>query len=607
MKKVWLIRMSLVLGATVLTLGGLEILFRFIVPEPSNDLMYAPSDDPLLSVELPVSTSFQFSGLGVKIPTTTVTTNSLGFRGPELWEPAQKRLVCVGDSNTFGWGVEWEDTFCTRLATLLGVDWEPINLGVPGYNALQGVRRLELRGIPVYPDLVVFFFGSNDFDPPVDYGTPDTASGWLSEHSALARWVLFRLRRADAAHDDNAGPAAAPEGAHNTDRDADRDSEPGEGGPDGEHGDVEPGDVPESGEAMVVHALERLAAAGRAGGFHAVTFFNTSAKGKQGMLETLDNHGLFYDVFEDAFGDSALQIPGDGHYTAQGHDDIARRMATFIQARGLAAGSGRAPSAGPPDWEALYHPFIGYPLEHAPTAPAPGPAAPDMVAFPAGEALIGADDIPGALPQRLVQIAAFRLDPTEVTAHAYNQYAQTQGRPPLDAPGDQPAAGMDWYEADAFCRSLGKRLPTAVEWERAARGPDGRRYSFGPLFHPSAAVTVYRLSGTLRDEADWLRFRSRFNGEDPVPQPARPDQTPDHTPEDVVHLHGNVAEWVAGPVEAGPDEDLRTNRAFGRPGLRWVKGVGITSRDYAAPAAARFAFPATHRDIGLGFRCAASL
>jgi lysophospholipase L1-like esterase len=97
--------------------------------------------------------------------------NSLGFRGPEFSKEKKSgvyRIVCVGDSRTFGFGVDDEKlTFCGRLRDFFrgsGVSdrFDVINLGVIGYSSFQGKRLIESYALDLNPDLLIVWFGFND-------------------------------------------------------------------------------------------------------------------------------------------------------------------------------------------------------------------------------------------------------------------------------------------------------------------------------------------------------------------------------------------------------------------------------------------------------------
>jgi lysophospholipase L1-like esterase len=99
-------------------------------------------------------------------------TNSRGFRAPEFAATPAKdtvRIAVLGDSSTFGWGVDDADTYPAllgpALAKRLGVDpsrVEILNLGVPGYSSFQGRVLLERSALGYEPDAVVWSYLSND-------------------------------------------------------------------------------------------------------------------------------------------------------------------------------------------------------------------------------------------------------------------------------------------------------------------------------------------------------------------------------------------------------------------------------------------------------------
>jgi lysophospholipase L1-like esterase len=102
----------------------------------------------------------------------SVHTNTRGFRTPEFADAKPDgavRIALLGDSSTFGWGVEHFETYAERLGDALAARWsidrtriEILNLGVPGYSSFQGRVLLERTGLRLAPDLVVWSYLSND-------------------------------------------------------------------------------------------------------------------------------------------------------------------------------------------------------------------------------------------------------------------------------------------------------------------------------------------------------------------------------------------------------------------------------------------------------------
>jgi gamma-glutamyl hercynylcysteine S-oxide synthase len=149
--------------------------------------------------------------------------------------------------------------------------------------------------------------------------------------------------------------------------------------------------------------------------------------------------------------------------------------------------------------------------------PAGEPAAsgPEMLRVEAGEYEIGAPPAGFAYdnerPRHTVELAAFEIDRTPVTNAAYLAYMEETGaEPPLYWQRDEqgawrnsaigrnqpidlrhPVINVSWFEAEAFARWAGKRLPTEQEWEAAARGADARRANLDQLAFGTAAAGAY--------------------------------------------------------------------------------------------------------------------
>ncbi|MFT5131335.1 MAG: sulfatase modifying factor 1 [Rhodothermales bacterium] len=207
------------------------------------------------------------------------------------------------------------------------------------------------------------------------------------------------------------------------------------------------------------------------------------------------------------------------------------------------------------------------------------PASDGMVLVPAGDFQMGSS-APNAeadeRPVRDVFLPAF--DIYEVTNRQFKAFAPTHRFP--DETVDWPATGIHKQQAVAYAAALGKRLPTAAEWEKAAGGTDGRRYPWGERF-------------------DNARCNSRAPGDpkrDLMPVGSFPDGV---SPYGCHDMSGNAWEWVS---DVHIEDSILDTRWKSRRGI--LKGG---AHGYS-PYQARIAYNGfedertTCNDVG--FRCA---
>lgn len=211
----------------------------------------------------------------------------------------------------------------------------------------------------------------------------------------------------------------------------------------------------------------------------------------------------------------------------------------------------------------------------------------DMVLVPGGSFIFGAD-VPGSPHRKETRfLPTFYIDETEVSNASYKQFCADTHRTCLkivyESSPDLPATGVSFDDASDFAKWAGKRLPTEEEWEKAARGSDGRIYPWG---------------------------NSEWAGE--VPNELQPVHSPGNGPSPVhaLNMAGNAFEWTATLYQPTPEE-LETARQMAGPAATqsdWhvTKGgsfVGKPDKLLWFPSYMRSGSPSGLHLKQLGFRC----
>jgi hypothetical protein len=139
-------------------------------------------------------TSISFGGMFERIsPAVTWQVNGEGIRSDRPTPPLSDsyRIATYGDSETFGWSVDLNDTYQRRMEAL-DPRVEVLNFGVPGYNAQQIADRIE-DTVPRYrPDLVLYLVNKNDVDAAIDVSEPVAASELLLRLRFLHQVLLTK-------------------------------------------------------------------------------------------------------------------------------------------------------------------------------------------------------------------------------------------------------------------------------------------------------------------------------------------------------------------------------------------------------------------------------
>jgi len=481
--------------------------------------------------------------------------NSLGYRGRELTAAKPEgvfRILVVGGSNVYGMLLWDDETWPAQLEEQLNRDWqgrfEVFNGGVLAYVPSQMAIRARVAMDELDPDLIVFAL-SNVGSPAFLAGSPirrmfetypvfwqrlfyaDYPTFSFRRNRDL-RWRLLQENRLYRFF------YAAVMGI------------------DGKswytNGDFEQNNIKQTG--MLIAEAQRR-------GFGFCLFLYPGAERKHG-----EGYSRGYEL--PIIRLDAQDLPrryGSVHPPATVMTWYAKELSRCLEAEGLLGEVERAAQVEIPS-----------------TIDTAGATAGEMVDIPTGMFVMGCSPgdalcRPDEKPPVPKTVSAFHMDRTEVTAGQYRACVAAGACETFDGlaaqPENCPVVSVSKNRAMQFCRWAGKRLPTEVEWEYAARAGDASSRYGAPLciawFDANAGGSPHPV-GRLAPNAWGLH-----------------------------DMYGNVWEWTEYSVQPSRSNQKRTDQFFIVRGGGW-----FTDERYLRASYRTLRFEPEHAESDIGFRCA---
>ncbi|WKZ44022.1 MAG: SUMF1/EgtB/PvdO family nonheme iron enzyme [Anaerolineales bacterium] len=251
---------------------------------------------------------------------------------------------------------------------------------------------------------------------------------------------------------------------------------------------------------------------------------------------------------------------------------------------------------------------------------------PQMIRIPAGKFLMGStkeqaaqaikdgadkDWVQNEQPQHTVELSEYSIGKYPITNREYQAFLrEAKYSPPRGWDGDQfpadkgshPVVNVSWNDASAYCKWLSEktkknyRLPTEAEWEKAARGEDGRIYPWGNNFDPKKANTAESKVGDTTDVG-------KFSSNDPA-------QSGD-SPYGCADMAGNVWEWCNDwfdqkEYKNRADKITKDPQSPQKGDVRVLRGGSFYGHRWSARCADRNGYDPDSSYLNRGFRVASS-